>query len=366
VVRFAYATDPGVAKIGWFIDNLVVTVDGKPIYTNDFESKPDELLFPGGCKDEVSVASRCTKAWQLVNANQDSPADHGYYLEMRDRSGFDFDGKKENDRDAIGFSPGLLLTYTDEAHGYGNAGTDDPPAQSPLDARPQPGNQTPTLNDAAFTVEDEFQDRNHVDNYEDPSSKSGNWEFHFNCLSFKVLSMAGDDAGPDSGPGVGGDLVGEVKVTTAKGCAAFDYGKGAAALPNNAPSAVATAKVRTAKPGQVIAFDASQSRDDRDAPTDLTYAWTFGDGATASGDSVRHSYAAEGTYTSTVRVTDRDGASSTDSVTVVVRADAAAGGGGGGGGTGGLPATGASSWVGVWAVVLFGGAVALRRSRRGA
>ena len=54
---------------------------------------------------------------------------------MRDRSGFDLDGHGENDRDPIDFQPGLSLDYTDEAHGYGNAGTDDPPAQTPLDSR---------------------------------------------------------------------------------------------------------------------------------------------------------------------------------------------------------------------------------------
>ena len=34
-------------------------------------------------------------------------------------------------------TPGFYLAYTDEAHGYGNAGTDDPPAQSPLDSVPR-------------------------------------------------------------------------------------------------------------------------------------------------------------------------------------------------------------------------------------
>ena len=75
-------------------------------------------------------------------------------IEMRDRSGFDFYGRGENDRGAISFEPGLLLAYTDENHGYGNAGTDDPPAQSPLDSQPQEGEQMPNLDDAAFTSAD--------------------------------------------------------------------------------------------------------------------------------------------------------------------------------------------------------------------
>ncbi len=69
---------------------------------------------------------------------------------MRDRSGFDLDGKGQNDRAAIAFEAGFYNAYTDEAHGYGNAGTDDPPAQSPLDSTPQPGENAPDLNDAAL------------------------------------------------------------------------------------------------------------------------------------------------------------------------------------------------------------------------
>ena len=42
--------------------------------------------------------------------------------------------------------------YTDEAHGYGNAGTYDPPAQTVLDSQPQPANNTPNLDDAAWTA----------------------------------------------------------------------------------------------------------------------------------------------------------------------------------------------------------------------
>ena len=72
-------------------------------------------------------------------------------MEMRDRSGFDLDGKGENDRDPIKFPPGLSIVYTDEAHGYGNVGTDNPPAQTPLDWQPEPGSDTPDLSDAAWT-----------------------------------------------------------------------------------------------------------------------------------------------------------------------------------------------------------------------
>ena len=55
-------------------------------------------------------------------------------MELRDRSGFDFDGNGENDRGAIAFQPGLLMVYTDETSGYGNTGQTEHPNQTPIDA----------------------------------------------------------------------------------------------------------------------------------------------------------------------------------------------------------------------------------------
>ncbi|MFN2626288.1 MAG: immune inhibitor A domain-containing protein, partial [Mycobacteriales bacterium] len=139
VLRFSYSTDPGVARPGWFIDDLTITAGSKVIYKSNFEktgSPEDPRLFNGGCARDTTVAAQCTDGWQWLDASEGLGFDHGYYLEMRDRSGYDYDGKGQNDRDSIKFQPGLLLVYTDEAHGYGNTGASDPPPQSPLDANP--------------------------------------------------------------------------------------------------------------------------------------------------------------------------------------------------------------------------------------
>ena len=48
------------------------------------------------------------------------------------------------------------------------------------------------------------------------------------------------------------------------------------------------------------------------------YKWSFGDGASASGQAVTHAYAAAGTYTGTLTVTDNNGSNSKNySITIV-------------------------------------------------
>jgi immune inhibitor A len=309
VVRFSYATDPGLAKAGWFIDDIKVTAGNKTIWKSNFEKTGgpnDSHIFNGGCKESLQVAPSCTHGWEYLNVAAAAPFDHGYYLSMRDRSGFDANGHGQNDRDPIGFHAGLLLEYTDEAHGYGNVGVDDPPAQSPLDSHPSPGNDTPDLNDATFRGGSHFSDKHWVDNYTDPSTKSGNWEFNYHCLAFRVTKMKGTNVGPlQRKPGKGGNLVGNVKFTIGKGCAPFDYGFGKD-LPNQPPVAKIQVKPRHPRAGHRVTFNGSASYDDRTTPSKLRFRWDFdGDGKTdATGATVHHTYRHKGTYR--VRLTVRD------------------------------------------------------------
>jgi M6 family metalloprotease-like protein len=339
VLRFTYATDPGLARPGWFVDDISVVAtkpDGTKVtlLKTDMESSgdPDDpAFFNGGCKglpgQALTTATRCTDGWNHVDASSSSPADHAYYLELRDRSGFDYDGKGENDRDPITFKPGLSLVYTDEAHGYGNVGTDNPPAQSPLDANPEPGSDTPDLSDAAFTARGKakFSDSGagHVDNYSNPTEDrpAGDvqdpWRFDFDCLSFQITRMAGDDL---DAPPAAGDLNADVVFDLGSGCGRFDHGYSAAAAPRNAaPTARASAAPQPARAGRPVRLSGRGSTDD-ESTRDLQYSWDFdvrrdsnrdgraGNDKNAVGRDVRTTYRKPGLYTARLTVTDRDGA----------------------------------------------------------
>ena len=170
----------------------MIKADDQVIYDSDFETANDSALYNGGCREGAGrPPSAARTGWQYVAADQDSPAEHAYLLEMRDRSGFDAHGQGESDRGDLTFEPGVLLAYTDEDHGYGNVGTADPPAQTPLDSRPEPGSETPNLDDAAFKAGDAFSDggAGHTDNY---TEGDGNWVLKYGCLSFSVDRLAGD------------------------------------------------------------------------------------------------------------------------------------------------------------------------------
>ncbi|WP_372727247.1 PKD domain-containing protein [Nocardioides sp.] len=342
-LRFSYATDPGLARPGWFIDDLKVTVTepGKApydIFATDFESDggPDDgRVFNGGCREDLTVAQSCTLGWKFLEAGAASEQDHAYYLEMRDRSGFDFDGHGQADRGGAAFQAGLYLAYTDEAHGYGNAGTDDPPAQTPLDATPTPGSSSPNLNDAAFTAaagRKAFSDagQGHTDNYRNPAnterdsrypSVANPWRFRYDCLGFEVLAMTGNENGPGPSSPAGGDLTGDVRFTMGAGCAEFDYGyEPKVETPNTAPVAEAGPETLEASTGETVTFDGTGSTDAED-PNSLDYSWNFDDGAPAkdaSGAVVEHAFDTAGEYAVELLVTDPQGLTDTDTIVVTV------------------------------------------------
>jgi hypothetical protein len=93
----------------------------------------------------------------------------------------------------------------------------------------------------------------------------------------------------------------------------FTY-DGCAPVDTLSPAFVAPSAV---DPGDVIQFDGSNTASTLIVPNQ-GYAWNFGDGTTATGPSVVHSYANPGTYNVTLTTTDRGGNTATLTQTVQV------------------------------------------------
>ena len=327
-IRFAYNTDVGYARPGWFIDDVEVVADGTVIYSNDFEDGAKEGVLNGGCDGDIETGP-CTVGWQYVQGGERSTADHAYYIEARDRAGFDADAHGQADRGPITWSPGVSLVYTDEARGYGNTQTTYRPNTHVLDANPVPYTTggfnsavlDPDLTDAAFTPSTvAFSDMGDGwdDNYVDPESDDGNWTLAFDCLQMDVTSMTGDDIGPAIPPG---NLRADVAFTRGDGCAPRDYGFGGAE--NARPTAAAQVKNTTVRQGVPVKFDASGSADDVTPRSELTFEWDLdGDGTTdATGETIEYTYDALGEYEATLTVTDEDGATDTDTLAITVTDD---------------------------------------------
>ncbi|MFO8078334.1 MAG: PKD domain-containing protein [Thermoplasmatota archaeon] len=71
--------------------------------------------------------------------------------------------------------------------------------------------------------------------------------------------------------------------------------------------------------GKSVMFSAADSYDEDG--TIVSFEWDFGDGYTDSGETVEHRYDSTGTYLVTLTVTDEDGATSNDTVTVFITAE---------------------------------------------
>lgn len=85
---------------------------------------------------------------------------------------------------------------------------------------------------------------------------------------------------------------------------------------NQPPVALFTESAETAPVGTPITFDASSSMDPDG--TIVSYAWDFGDSATASGVATSHAYTFPGTYTVTMTVTDNGGLTATATATKTI------------------------------------------------
>jgi PKD repeat protein len=93
----------------------------------------------------------------------------------------------------------------------------------------------------------------------------------------------------------------------------------AGGTPNAPPVALVGANPTSGIAPLAVTFSAAGSSDPDG--TIASYAWTFGDGGSASGASAAHTYAAAGTYTAKLTVTDNGGATASQTVTITASAD---------------------------------------------
>ncbi|MDM8558132.1 PKD domain-containing protein [Candidatus Parabeggiatoa sp. HSG14] len=86
---------------------------------------------------------------------------------------------------------------------------------------------------------------------------------------------------------------------------------------NTPPTVTANANPITIRVGDSVSFSGRVV--DPNLGNTPTYAWNFGDGNTANSLTKSHTFKAKGTFTTTLSVTDSYGASSSDTVTIVVK-----------------------------------------------
>jgi len=88
---------------------------------------------------------------------------------------------------------------------------------------------------------------------------------------------------------------------------------------NKAPQAVISATPISGSAPLTVSFDGGGSTDSDGAIS--SYVWNFGDGSSATGKTVSHTYTTEATFTATLQVTDDKGENGAASVTITAKAE---------------------------------------------
>ncbi len=128
-------------------------------------------------------------------------------------------------------------------------------------------------------------------------------------------------ANPSHAYATAGSYTATLTVTDNAGAQGTDTSPVTVTAPNQAPVAQANGPY-SGLTGTSIAFSSAGSTDSDG--TIAAWLWSFGDGATSTVANPSHAYAAAGSYTATLTVTDNDGAQSSDTAPVTVNAPALA------------------------------------------
>ncbi|GAA1389858.1 PKD domain-containing protein [Luteococcus peritonei] len=316
------STDPDgtIAAVAWDFGDGTSSTEAAPRHSY---AAPGSYTVALTVTDDAGATHRTTRTVTVGHGNALPVAS---FTSAVDDLAVAVDGSASTDPDgtitgwAWDFGDGSTATGATARHTYTKPGrytvtltvTDDAGASSQRTAQvnvTEPANQPPT---ARFTVA--------VDGSTVALDASGSTD-----PDGSIASVAWDFGDGTTGEGVrqshdyptAGSYTVTVTVTDDQGeSASTKQAITIAPRANQAPAASFTQTVTDL----TAAFDASASSDPDGTITG--YAWDFGDGTTGSGSTARHAYAAPGSYTVTLVVTDDAGATHRTSHTVEVSAPA--------------------------------------------
>src|SRR5438552_1898912 len=214
------------------------------------------------------------------------------------------------------FGDGQTSSVVSPSHGYTAAGTytvsltvtDNQGATNTVshNVTVTAPNQPPTAN---FTFSCSALTCNFTSTSSDPDGTIASYSWTFGDGATSTLQN------PSHSYAAGGTYTVTLRVTDNQGAQSTPTSQNVTVTPPNQPP---TANFTFSCSGLTCNFTSTSSDPDG---TIASYSWTFGDGATSTLQNPSHSYAAGGTYTVTLRVTDNQGAQSTlTSQTVTVTA----------------------------------------------
>ena len=205
------------------------------------------------------------------------------------------------------FGDGATSTVQNPSHTYTAGGsytvtltvTDNQAATSAPTSRTvgvTPPNQPPTAN---FTFSCSTLTCTFTSTSSDPDGSIASYSWNFGDATSSTLQN------PSHSYGAAGSYTVTLRVTDNQGAQSTTTSK---TVTVTAPNQPPTASFTRSCNGLSCAFNSSGSSDPDG--TIASYSWTFGDGGTSTAANPSHAYAAGGTYTVTLRVTDNQGAQS--------------------------------------------------------
>ena len=205
------------------------------------------------------------------------------------------------------FGDGATSTLQNPSHTYAAGGTytvtlrvtDNQGAQSTMASQNvtvTPPNQPPT---ASFTFSCSALACSFTSTSSDPDGSIASYAWTFGDGATSTA------ANPSHTFASGGTYTVTLRVTDNQGAQSTTASQNVTVTPPNQPP---TASFSKSCSGLTCSFTSTSSDPDGSI---ASYSWNFGDGATSTAQNPSHTYAAGGTYTVTLRVTDNQGAQST-------------------------------------------------------